>query len=360
MRSSSSGFSALFCVALVAALAACDSAKTSRAENSVMEDWDFGDDPLAIRLKVEGSSRVFACGAGFTAAQVESDLVDAITEAPSHCQGSDGNYACECEGRAEKSYAFTCPAALYQACEVEAERVDGSGDEAPAVTECSALRREIEGDCVLNDDRFECTCEDGGPSTMLGGGVESPASCDRALFGACAIDCADDFGACVPSADGVVGEYDCTCETNGFEHDAFAASCEAALLWACNPLNQAGDVCTGYGGACVLTKAGSPNELTCTCAGAAEREVVSEVDASFRACRATLEATCGLGDAPEGALCVAEGNGYHARCTRGPEADAIMTCECHEDGSSEPRIEQVDQHTCDQTLLETFCPELAD
>jgi hypothetical protein len=356
------GFGALVCVAFVAVVAACDSPKTGTTDSPVTEDWDFGDDPLAIRLKVEGSTRVFACAAGFSQGQVERDLVDAITEAPSHCQGSEGNYVCDCKGVEHESYAFTCPAALFETCKLQAQRVDGSGDEPPAVTDCSALSREIEGSCALDDsERFECACEgDDGTSTMLGdGGAETPASCDKALFRACAIDCADDFGACSPSTDGVVGEYDCACATNGFEHVAFAGSCEAALLWACNPLNQAEDVCTGYGGACVLTKAGSPNELTCTCVGATEREVVAEVDASFRACRATLEATCGLGDAAEGALCVAEGNGYHARCTRGPEADAIMTCECLEDGSSEPRIEQVEERSCDQALLETICPELA-
>lgn len=358
----SSGLGALVCVALVAGGVACDSPKTGAQESSVTEDWDFGNDPLAIRLKVEGSSRVFACGAGFSAAQVERDLVGAITGAPSHCQGSEGNYECDCEGVAKLSYGFTCPAALFELCDVEAQRVDGSGDEPPAVTECSALSREIEGSCALDaDDRFECACEgDDGTSTMLGGGAETPASCDQALFQACAIDCADDFGACTPSADGVLGQYDCTCETNGFGHVAFAASCEAALLWACNPLNQAEDVCTGYGGACVISKLGSPNELTCTCVDATERDVVSEVDTNFRACRATLEDTCGLGAAPEGALCVAEGNGYQARCTRGPEAGATMTCECHEDGSPSARIEQVDEPSCDQALLESFCPEIAD
>jgi hypothetical protein len=347
----------------MAGVAACDSPKTGTAENSVMEDWDFGDDPLAIRLKVEGSGRVFACGAGFSAGQVERDLVDAITGAPSHCQGSNGNYVCDCESVAKESYAFSCPAALFELCNVEAQRVDGTGDEPPAVTECSALSREIEGSCVLDgDDRFECACEDDeGTSTMLSGdGAQTPASCDQALFQACAIDCADDFGACTPSTDGLLGQYDCSCATNGFEHVAFAGSCEAALLSACNPLNQAQDVCTGYGGSCALSKAGSPNELTCTCVGATEREVVSEVDTNYRACRATLEGTCGLGAAPEGALCVAEGNGYTARCTRGPEAGAQMTCECHQDGAASARIEQVDEQSCDQALLETFCPELTD
>jgi hypothetical protein len=343
----------------LAGLVACDSPKTGTAESPVADDWDFGDDPLAIRLKVEGSARVFACGAGFSAGQVERDVVGAITGAPSHCQGSEGNYVCDCESVAKESYAFSCPAALFELCEVEAQRVDGSSEEPPAVTECSALSREIEGDCALDsDDRFECACEgDEGTSTMLGGGAETPASCDQALFQACAVDCADDFGACSPSTDGVLGEYDCACATNGFEHVARAGSCEDALLWACNPLNQARDVCTGYGGACQLS---AENELLCSCVDGSLHENVPLPDAGARACRVALEDTCGTGAPPDGALCVAEMNDYHARCTRAPAEGAALQCECYADGADQVRVERLEESACDNELLETFCPQLLD
>lgn len=335
---------------------ACDSEKKG-TQQSEIEGWDFGDDPLAIRLNVEDGSDVFACGAGFTAADVEKDVLDAVMGAKSFCQGSEGNYVCECDGESKDSYAFTCPAALLQACEVEAQRVDGSDDETFALAECEAVNPELSGECVAGNVGFECSCGDGATSKQYDGLPPTLALCDQLLFNTCATTCEDDFGGCAPSPRGTIGEYDCTCDTNAFGHVAYAASCEAALLWACSPLNEVDDVCTGYGGACQET---APGKLSCTCVDRSRHDDVAVTESGFRACRAALEATCGTGAPPDGAQCIAEGNGHHARCTRGPSDGAKLTCECYADGASEARVEQVEDHDCDTALLEDFCPEIAD
>lgn len=345
--------------------AACDSEKTGTMAPGIMAEWDFGDDPLAIRLPIEDGSAVFACGAGFSEAEVEADLIDAVTSAPKRCQGSQGNYVCACGAAMKESYAFSCPAALLEACGTAAELVDGSGDEPPMPTECTALSRELRGTCSVEDDELACACSDDGPtSTTAVTASYTQASCDQALFATCGGTCEDDFGACAPSDSGIIGEYECTCATNSFTHLARAASCQTALLSACNPLNEAEDVCTGYGGYCVATDRVKQTELTCTCTDRT-MHTVDHVPASqeprFRACRETLEATCGLGEPPEGAQCVAEANGYHARCTRGPGEDAALTCECYADGDiAGARVEQVEGSSCDMATLEAFCPEITE
>jgi len=231
-------------------------------------------------------------------------------------------------------------------------------------TECRASGA-VRGDCerTAAGGSYACSCGGRDPVDVDADGDETHASCEHALFEACAQDCSDDFGACSPNAGGPLGEYECTCSTNQFTHLAQAGSCEAALLWACNPLNQAEEVCTGYGGSCVASAA-DQTELTCTC-GDGMRHVVDHVPDSveprFRACRETLEATCGVGSPPEGAQCIAENDGVHARCTRGPDAGATMTCECYaDDGSFDTRIEELSEHTCDMATLEAVCPELSE
>jgi len=350
-------------VVCVAACVGCESSETGAIDSGLTAGWDFGDDPLAILLPIEDGSAVFACGAGFSAAQVDADRIDAVTSAPEHCQGSQGNYVCGCGDAMKESYAFTCPAALLEACGVPAERVDGTGDEPPMLSECTASSRELRGSCAVSaDDELECSCGDDGPtSTTAVIASYTQASCDQALFATCGGSCEDDFGACAPSDSGIIGEYECTCATNGFTHLARASSCQTALLSACNPLNEAEDVCTGYGGYCDATDPAKQTELTCTCVDRT-MHVVAHVpparEPRFRACRETLEATCGLGAPPEGAQCVAEGNGYHARCTRGPSEDAPLTCECYADGeTSGVRVEQVADHACTMATLEAFCPE---
>jgi hypothetical protein len=354
-------------VTLVCATASvgCDSSATGSLDAG-LTGWDAGNDPLAIRLPIEDGSAVFACGSGFAAAEVEADLIDAITSAPKHCQGSQGNYVCSCGRVMKESYAFTCPAALLEACATPAERVDGSGDAPPVPTKCAARSRELSGSCAVGeDDQLECSCDDDGPiSTTPVPANYTQASCDQALFAACGGSCEDEFGACTTSDSGIIGEYECACTTNNFTHLARAASCQTALLSACNPLNEAEDVCTGYGGYCDAIDRVKQTELTCTCIDRTMR-TVEHVPASqeprFRACRETLEATCGLGEPPEGAQCVAEGNGYHARCTRGPSEDAALTCECYADGDiADVRVERVEDNSCDMATLAAFCPEIAD
>lgn len=341
---------------------ACDS------ERSGTLDSGLGGTPLQdgpeLRLNVQGDVEAYACGTGFSEREVEDDQVDAVTGAPNHCQGSSGSYLCECDGDTVRSYAFGCVAALFEACGEVAEEVDGSGEPAEPAAACSASG-DGAGECERSEDGgYSCSCAGSAAVDVEAGEDETLASCEQALFAACAASCSDDFGACSPHGDeGVLGEYECTCTTNQFTHLAQAGSCEAALLWACNPLNQAEEVCTGYGGSCVAANA-DQTELTCTCADGTRQTVEHVPDSAeprFRACRDTLEATCGTGSPPEGAQCIAERDGVHARCTRGPEADATMTCECYAaDGSFDTRIEELDDSICDQATLEAFCPELTD
>jgi hypothetical protein len=349
-------FLALACAVFAVA---CDSELASSTLDSGLTT--LADGP-ALRLNVEGDAEVYACGAGFTQAQVRENQVDAVTGAPKRCQGSSGSYLCECDGEPKDSYAFGCVAALFEACGVVAELVDGSGERTEPPAMCSASGGELEGDCERTADGYSCSCASGGSTDVGAGEGETHGSCEQALFAACAPSCSDDFGACAPSEGGVLGEYDCSCATNGFRHVALAGTCDAALLWACNPLNQAEEVCTGYGGSCLATSS-DQTELSCTCVDRTSQTVEhipDSVEPRFRACRETLEATCGVGAPPEGAQCIAEANGAHARCTRGPEPDATMTCECYaDDGSFDTRIEELDEHTCDMATLAATCPELA-
>ena len=355
--------SLVWAVALTAAClaVACDN------ELSAELDSGLGSTPRqegpVLRLNVESPVEAYACGTGFTEADAEDDQVGAVMGAPNRCQGSSGSYQCECDGESKRSYAFGCVAALFEACGEVAEAVDGSGDRAELPAQCSAAG-EAAGDCERSGEGgYACSCAGGEELAIAAGDEETPASCEHALFASCATSCSDDFGACSPREEGALGAYECTCTTNRFTHLAHAASCDDALLWACNPLNQAEEVCTGYGGSCRATSA-DQTELACTCADGTEHtveHVPDSVEPRFRACRQTLEATCGVGSPPEGALCIAEANGVHARCTRGPEPEATMTCECYaDDGSIDTRIEESDEHTCDMAALEAFCPELAD
>lgn len=352
-------------VAFISCAIACTDERPSSLESSVRGDAGIAMGPT-LRLNVAGRDDVYACAAGFTAAQVEDDQVRAIKNAPSHCQGSEGGFECECDGESSVSYAFGCVAALYEACDVEAEPVEGSGGAAPFATECEALGDGGSGRCVLGEDDYACACGDDDAELEAGEGVEaaSPVACEQALFASCAPSCDDDFGACAPSDSGVLGEYACTCSTNEFTHQVRAATCDEALLTACNPLNESELECTGYGGACAVTDPETQTELSCTCVDRTQSDV--EHVPAFReprrrACRETLEATCGLGSPPDGAQCLAEGNGYRARCTRGPGADAPLTCECYPEGSTQDaRVEQVEGHDCSMATLTAFCPELAD
>lgn len=323
---------------------------------------------LELQLNVKGRDDVFACGAGFTAAQVRDDQVEAIKGAPAHCQGSERGFVCECDGRRQDSFAFSCVAALYEACEVQAEAVDGSSRSEPFDVECEALASGVAGRCVQSDDDgYSCACGEGAGDELSPGRdavAASPVACEQALFESCAEACEGDFGACAPSDSGVLGEYSCTCSTNRFTQGARAASCAQALRSACDPTREMDSACTGYGGACVVADPAKPDELTCTCVDRSI-EVVDYDPASseprYRACRKVLEATCGLGSPPDGAQCAAEGNGYAARCTRGPAGDAELTCECYpQDGHAQARVDTVSSHDCDMATLMAFCPELED
>jgi len=317
-----------------------------------------------LRLPVKSGEEVFACAAGFSAAQVQADQVDAITDAPDGCRGAAGAFLCQCQGATVNSHALGCAAALFEACDAIAESVDGSGEQVPAELQCEASSGALSGQCAHDEDAqgYRCSCDGDDSIDVPADGPQSPASCGLALFTACAPSCEDDFGACTPSDGGVLGEYACTGATNRFTHPARAASCQQALAWACNPLNEAEEVCTGYGGYCVVTDPDEQTELSCTCADGDTRLVEhapASVEPRHRACRQTLEETCGLGSPPVGAQCLAQGNGYHARCTRGPRADATLTCECYAEGDEpDARIEEVSETTCDADLLRAVCPEL--
>jgi hypothetical protein len=355
------GSSKSLSVAIVFALSAmaCNDERPSSLESAVQTDAGIATG-LELRLNVAGRDDVFACGTGFTRAEVEDNQVNAIQNAPSRCQGSEGGFVCECDGEHHDSYAFGCVAALYQACAVEAEPVDGLGEDVPFATECSG----VVGRCELEDDRYACQCAGDTARDLDAVAPDSPAACEQALFASCGTECRDDFGSCTPSATGTLGEYTCSCGTNQFIHEARAGSCEEALLTACDPFNPSEEVCTGYGGACAVTDHSTQTELSCVCVDRTQRDVEhvpAFEEPRHRACRETLEATCGIGAPPAGAQCIAEGNGYHARCTRGPAADATLTCECYRDGTTDDaREEQVADHDCDMALLLEFCPEITD
>jgi len=341
---------------------ACNDERTSSLDAGFTRQLQTGP---ALKLNIEDGSDVFACGEGFTRAEVEADQVEAITGAPRRCQGSEGGFVCQCGGEQKRSYALGCAAALFESCGVEAESVDGSDEPVALPTECEANSRGLKGSCTQGEDGdYTCECdEDGSNVDVPLVSPETPASCEQALFTACARSCEDDFGACAPSESGALGEHQCTCTTNEFTHLVRAESCEASLLWACNPLNQAEEVCSGYGGYCVAIDPDKQTELSCTCADGRTLEVEHVPDAvepRWRACRETLEATCGTGAPPEGAQCIAESNGYHARCTRGPGSGATLTCECYADGSDDADVEPVADSSCDTATLQAFCPELTD
>ena len=341
----------------------CNDQRASSLESPARAEIATG---LTLRLNVAGRSDVFACGRGFTAAQVEEDQVHALKNAPDRCQGSEGGFLCSCDGEERTSYAFGCVAALYEACEVEAEPVDGSGDDEPFALECEASVAGVAGRCAQRDDgSYACNCGDDAhaiePDPEAAG--SAPTACEQALFEQCAEPCQNDFGACAATDSGVLGEYSCACSTNGLSHVVRAGSCAESLDSACSLLHETDSFCTGYGGACVVADPDQPKKLTCTCIDRAV-EVVDFVprsdDLRVHACRDVLEATCGLGAPPDNAQCTVDDNGWHARCSLGPDDDSSFSCECYEDGANEARTTSPTDIDCNEATLRELCPELGE
>lgn len=334
-------------------------------------EGDAGVDAGAPRTEVivgghvDGES-IIACGAGLDA---RLDQVDAVLNAPQRCEGWQSWFECSCDGELKRSYAYSCTVALLQACGVPAESIDGSGRTAPLSTECEAFDGEPFGRCTLDADeeRYECGCAPPLDEPRPPVRVEAPeamthASCEQALFGACTHFCVSDYGRCEPSTDGTINAYECRCETNGLSRRVEERSCTQALEHACSPGEIIETSCSGYGGYCESTEYASASELRCTCDDEQEHvvdHVTREEDPRPSPCRDTLEATCGLGDLPEGALCMGEGNGYRARCTRAPSPESAYGCECYAEGSIDARYVVGEGDTCDESMLRAACLEIA-
>jgi hypothetical protein len=309
---------------------------------------------------------IIGCGAGLRAAD---EPIEAVTNARQRCEGWQGWYECSCDGEPKLSHAYSCGVALFQACGVPPERLDGSGRPAPIATECTAFDSQPFGRCELAEDErsYECGCEPPLAEPRPPLDVPAPddtthASCEQALFSACTQGCSDGFGACEPNTDGTINAYDCTCETNGLSRVALERSCEQALERACSPFEIIETHCSGYGGYCESIDPLDFERMRCTCADGEVHEVdhvTREQEPRLNACRDTLEATCGLGAPPDEALCMAEGNGYLARCTRAPRPSARHVCECYAAGSLDSRFQNPDLDVCDESALRELCPEIA-
>lgn len=324
---------------------------------------------IVVEVVLDGSS-IVGCGAGFTAAQVAVDARGAVLGAPNHCR-NNGGFDCECEGERVRSEASGCEAALFEACGVAAEAIDGSGELAVAPATCDSQSSAVPGRCARQDDGdYACTCGDPSeeptsPIRIAVDGEANPASCELALFRACegAMPCGDEFGTCQGGED-AIRSFTCTCSTNGLSRSTLGRSCTDALDYACSPLSGFDEHCSGYGGHCVSTDPVENRTMRCTCADGTEHDVDHVpmlIEPRVRACRYTLEQTCGLGSPPEASQCLAEGNGHHARCTRGPAGDQPLVCECYLDQGAAfaNDVGTVDSETCDREVLEAFCPNIA-
>jgi hypothetical protein len=322
---------------------------------------------IVVEAVLGGGPFVVACGAGFTAAQVAVDATEAILNAPQHCRGN-GGFDCECDGELVRSEAFSCEAALFQACGVAAEAIDGSGVLAVAPASCDSQSSAAPGRCTqVTDGSYYCMCGVGELGPPFGEPLDeepNPASCELALFRSCQTGpCESQFGAC-DADDDTIGGYACTCSTNGFSRSMVGRDCSDALMRACSPHYDLEDHCSGYGGYCVNTDPVALSSLHCTCADGTEHDVEHTSiwdDIRVRGCREDLERTCGLGSPPEGAQCLGEGNGHLARCTRGPSNEEALLCECYlaHGVMYVSEFGMVEGETCDRDVLESFCPKIA-
>jgi hypothetical protein len=330
-------------------------------------DADVPEHTVVVGGTLDGDVEL-GCGAGFTGVAGTEDPRAAILEAPFFCRGYGSRWSCECDGREATSNAFGCEAALYEACEVAAQAIVGKG-EAAAPSMCESTALNLAGRCSRQDDGdYDCDCghalgEPRPPSVIEVEGEGTPASCELALFRACGKPCAGEYGACMID-EGAIRSYACTCSTNGLSRTALAYDCDAALANACSPVVDASESCTGYGGYCLNTDPVEGRTMHCACADGSEHNVDHTpfwIEERAYACRETLEDTCGLGSPPDAAQCLGEGNGHRARCTRGPDSDGPLVCECYLDGDPGLYVHgsSVESATCDRELLEDVCPEIA-
>jgi hypothetical protein len=308
------------------------------------------------------------CGAGFAELEAGEDPRAAILNAPFFCRGYGGTWSCECEGREAKSNAFGCEAALYETCKVAADPVAGDG-EATAPSMCESTELNLAGRCYRKDNGdYACDCghtldEPRPPIEIEVEGEGTPASCELALFRACAPPCAGEYGACTGDED-AIRSYACTCSTNSLSRTVLGYDCDMALTNACSPVSVADESCTDYGGYCFNTDPEEYRTMHCACADGSEHDVDHTpfwLENRPYPCRETLEATCGLGSPPQGAQCLGEGNGHRARCTRGPDSDGPFVCECYLDGDPGSYVHgsTSESETCDRELLEDTCPPIA-
>jgi len=291
------------------------------------------------------------CAAGLPAEGGMDDVARALA-ATHHCEGVEGRWQCTCDGaEPARSYAATCVGALQERCGAQAQALLGR-DVAP-LAECVASLASRDGKCGKPlGDAFECKC--GGRDVPI---ARDDATCEQALWGACAQPCSGADGTCTPHAGGKSGDYECACASApGTARPVAAATCEEALVAGCDLTTESYDGCNGYGGYCDRKDA---ETLRCVCADASEHAVAIGLDDRYAPCRTALEQTCGTGDPGPEKLCLADANGYAARCTQPPGDDAPYTCECVLHGAQRDAlatIEQVTTGPCARALVAT-CPQ---
>jgi hypothetical protein len=181
-------------------------------------------------------------------------------------------------------------------------------------------------------------------------------TCEAALWGACAVDCADDFGSCMPRAGGSSGAYRCQSKANRLDHDVLASGCSDALGAGVALGSESYEACNGYGGFCDRV---GDDALRCMCTDGNTHDEVYDRSGRHAPCRRALERACGTGEPPEGAFCTATGNDYAARCLRAPATTAPHRCECVLQGAAgDVLVEDVllSGLSCGGALL-TVCPE---